>query len=129
MVTKEQMAHKLENIKISQIVELKTQAMLQEIDDMYRDLGIKTVNGVFTVNLNALENKFSLYYKRFANNDLVPIHEIQGFDIYWDTATWEIFKRDVKDVFYEVRKQLNEKEKSKPLSLWQKFLNLLGFKL
>lgn len=127
MITKGQIDQKIELIKLNQIVELQTQSMLQEIDDMYRDVGLKTVNGVFVINLNALENKLSLHFKLLSTNKLVPVHETTGFDVYWDTASWEIFKRDVKDVFYAIRKQLNEK--TKPTSLWQRFLNLLGFKL
>jgi hypothetical protein len=126
MLTKEQMTQKLELIKLNQMMEVQTQTMLQEIDDMYREIGLKTVNGVFTINLNALENKFSLQFKLLANNMHVPILDVPGFDVYWDKASWEIFKRDVKDVFYEIRKQLNEKEKSKPLSFWKKLLKTIG---
>jgi negative regulator of genetic competence, sporulation and motility len=128
MLTKEQAVYVFEFLKINQKFNELNKSMMAELTAMLDELDLNA-KGIIAININALDNKVVINYTTFINKETksLDIYTHEGYDIYYDPASWEIAKREIKDIFFEVRKKRREKISNKPLTFWGKikkwFLN------
>lgn len=119
MLTKEQADYVFEFLKVHQTFNELNKSMMAELTAMLDELGLNT-KGIIAINLDVLNNKVVINYTTFINRNprSVDIYTHEGYEIYYVPAAWEIAKREIKDIFYDVRKNMKEKEKEKPSSIW-----------
>jgi hypothetical protein len=124
MMTKEQCDYVSNFIKINKIFSEQNQKMLIELTAMLEELDMN-VKGVLGIDLDVVENKVKINYSSFTKEGkrVLDIYTHNGFDIYYDSASWEIAKREIKDVFFDVRKTMREKAQAAAESqptFWQR---------
>jgi hypothetical protein len=122
MLTQEEANVILRDLRIRKEFDKVSNEMLQEISHMFDETGIDR-QGMFSLILDTVESKVKFTYKSMTGSDVlkeIVIYEHNGFDIYWDRASWEISKREIKDIFFDLKKKMREKKIDKPLTIWQK---------
>jgi len=121
MLTKEQAAEVFSFLKLHQEFSEINKNMMAELTSMLDELDIK-VKGVISINIDGKENKVVITYVTEVKGipKKLDIYAHEGYDIYYNPASWEIAKREIKDIFFDVRKNMREKAGTKPLTFWQK---------
>ena len=121
MITKEQADYVFEFLKVHQTFNDLNKKMMAELTAMLDELEINA-KGIISINLDAVKNKVVISYTsevRGATKNL-DLYTHEGYDIYYNPASWEIAKREIKDMFFDVRKSMREKVAVKPPTFWQK---------
>jgi hypothetical protein len=124
ILTKEDYEKIIKDIKIRRQHEKAIYEKLKEITNMCDDLNL-TQKGTFTFNFDTEQDKILIKFEGSDRESLI-LYEHPNYDLLWDTSSWEIAKREIKDVFFEVRRNLKEKETNKKNSWWEKIKNFFS---
>ena len=122
MPSKEQVTQFIDFLKLQKDFEVKSRAMMQEVTNMFEEINLDK-KGYVRFEINVIDDKVVIGYDSLVTNKSINIYESKGFEIMWDTASWEIAKREIKDILYDVRKNMKDKAEvaaAKPLTLWEK---------
>lgn len=130
MMTKEQCEYVFNFLKINQMFSEQNKQMLAELTSMLEELDMN-VKGVLGIEFDSIAGKVNINYSTFTTNkgkQVLDIYTHDGFDIYYNPASWEIAKREIKDIFFDVRKTMREKAMAAEakLTTWQKFKRWAG---
>lgn len=115
-LTKEDYLSVIKDVQIKRAYDKSIIEKLTEISNMCSDLNLNQ-KGTFYFNIDTDNEKIVIKFQIFGGKTL-DIFEQKGFDLLWDVPSWEIAKREIKDIFFDIRRNLKEKEDNKKISWW-----------